>query len=596
MAFFKALIIRDRAEGLESVQWTVYGKIHKLVKATGDRIEYGYDAGGNRTSKQVHYSDTTVNTYYIRDAQGNVLGVYRSTSFNQSVQWKEQHLYGSSRLGMWRADTTVPSAPPVAQTNGHLQDSVLFGSKVYELSNHLSNVLVTISDKKKGVDTSADNVVDYYVAEVTTAQDYYPFGMLMPGRRSDAGHYRFLVTDSAGEGEQVLADLTVDSRTGNVPTEYKATNSITLAPDFTSGVNDEFLAHIVADAGDPSDVAPGSHYSGSEGLYRYGFNGKEYDNEVKGTGNQYDYGFRIYDPRLGRFLSVDPLTASYPWNSTYAFAENDVMRSIDLDGLEKKVVIHWIDKIHDDGSLHISKTSVSIDQSAKFDGWGQPSTASKSSGSVFALTETYYYMMSDKKLYKGKDLLENANVNNVNPPPSAQYDYRPNVMEQKTSDDSKWAGWNLIKRLRLLSRDIDAPDNASTVEDVSMGMLAITSVVGAPAMVRGLLKAEGVAVDGANAATTTSQRNTLQDIFQIKRRKGNADIASGTEAEAMSIGKAWVNGEKATSLNIKDGIGFTDGTRTFRLQWKPKEKMWKANFQENTTSATGQIRRLKMYI
>jgi RHS repeat-associated protein len=69
--------------------------------------------------------------------------------------------------------------------------------------------------------------------------------------------------------------------------------------------------------------------------YRYGFNGKERDNEVKGIGAQYDYGFRIYDPRLGRFLSVDPLTSSYPWNSTYVFAENNPIRFIDLDGLEK---------------------------------------------------------------------------------------------------------------------------------------------------------------------------------------------------------------------------------------------------------------------
>ena len=47
--------------------------------------------------------------------------------------------------------------------------------------------------------------------------------------------------------------------------------------------------------------------------YRFGFNGKENDNEVKwGMGNQQDYGMRIYDPRLGRFLSVDPITRSYP--------------------------------------------------------------------------------------------------------------------------------------------------------------------------------------------------------------------------------------------------------------------------------------------
>jgi RHS repeat-associated protein len=71
--------------------------------------------------------------------------------------------------------------------------------------------------------------------------------------------------------------------------------------------------------------------------YRYGFNGKENDSEVKGEGNQQDYGMRIYDPRLGKFLSVDPLTKEYPWNSTYAFAENDVVRSIDLEGAEKAV-------------------------------------------------------------------------------------------------------------------------------------------------------------------------------------------------------------------------------------------------------------------
>ncbi|WP_261387549.1 RHS repeat-associated core domain-containing protein [Chitinophaga pinensis] len=75
----------------------------------------------------------------------------------------------------------------------------------------------------------------------------------------------------------------------------------------------------------------------SGGGYRYGFNGKENDNEVKGEGNQQDYGMRVYDPRVGKFLSVDPLYREYPWNSTYAYAENDVIRSTDLDGAEKNV-------------------------------------------------------------------------------------------------------------------------------------------------------------------------------------------------------------------------------------------------------------------
>lgn len=68
--------------------------------------------------------------------------------------------------------------------------------------------------------------------------------------------------------------------------------------------------------------------------YRYGFNGKEKDDEAQGSGNQYDYGFRIYNPRLARFLSVDPLTKSYPMLTPYQFASNSPILNLDLDGLE----------------------------------------------------------------------------------------------------------------------------------------------------------------------------------------------------------------------------------------------------------------------
>ncbi len=68
--------------------------------------------------------------------------------------------------------------------------------------------------------------------------------------------------------------------------------------------------------------------------YRYGFNGKEKDDEMKGGGNSQDYGLRIYDSRLGRFLSVDPLTKDYPWYTPYSFAGNKPIAFIDLDGGE----------------------------------------------------------------------------------------------------------------------------------------------------------------------------------------------------------------------------------------------------------------------
>lgn len=79
---------------------------------------------------------------------------------------------------------------------------------------------------------------------------------------------------------------------------------------------------------------PGRQFSVGGG-YRYGFNGKENDCEVKGEGNQQDYGMRIYDTRLGRFLSVDPIYKDYPGLTPYQFASNSPIANIDLDGLEK---------------------------------------------------------------------------------------------------------------------------------------------------------------------------------------------------------------------------------------------------------------------
>jgi RHS repeat-associated protein len=96
-------------------------------------------------------------------------------------------------------------------------------------------------------------------------------------------------------------------------------------------------------------MMPGRNYTAGNG-YRYGFNGKENDNDVKGVeGSQLDYGMRIYDPRLGRFLSVDPLTKSYPMLTPYQFASNSPIAGIDLDGLEFYYTA--------DGKLHGHKTA-----------------------------------------------------------------------------------------------------------------------------------------------------------------------------------------------------------------------------------------------
>ncbi|MFH6996033.1 thrombospondin type 3 repeat-containing protein [Flavobacterium sp. FlaQc-48] len=73
---------------------------------------------------------------------------------------------------------------------------------------------------------------------------------------------------------------------------------------------------------------------GQSDSYRYGFQGQEMDNELKGEGNSLNYTFRMHDPRIGRFFAIDPLASKYPWNSSYAFSENRVMDGIELEGAE----------------------------------------------------------------------------------------------------------------------------------------------------------------------------------------------------------------------------------------------------------------------
>jgi RHS repeat-associated protein len=75
---------------------------------------------------------------------------------------------------------------------------------------------------------------------------------------------------------------------------------------------------------------PSRSFSASS--YKYGFNGKEKDDEVKGGGNSVDFGARIYDSRLGRWLSIDPMSKKYSSYSPYAFAKNNPITNKDYDG------------------------------------------------------------------------------------------------------------------------------------------------------------------------------------------------------------------------------------------------------------------------
>lgn len=258
-------LIRDDAEDISNITWNVYGKITKIeynTTSTRGDIEFAYDPMGNRIMKKVTpkvTTDETVYTYYTRDAQGNVMATYTrkvksGAEAYDNIFISEQHIYGSSRLGYVTSNKNMEDA---YSTSAFYKRTL--GDKQYELSNHLGNVLVVITDRRlaqEGSGASAGKIVGFE-PDVVTAQDYDPFGMLLSGRSWEVG----------------------------------------------SG-------------------------------YRYGFNGKESDPELYEDGNIYDYGFRIYNSRLGKFLSTDPLFKNFPWYTPYQFAGDKPIACLDLDGLE----------------------------------------------------------------------------------------------------------------------------------------------------------------------------------------------------------------------------------------------------------------------
>lgn len=282
-------LIEDKSEKIDAIEWTVYGKVKSVTRTALSGLadlDFTYDASGNRSTKTVKngpQADDWERTYYVRDASGNLLATYKSTVDNNvsnggnyvaRFSLEEQQLYGSARLGIKKineelfseefsgtlgADIWDYAGAVVGQNNvptpGDRGEQIR-GDVRYELADHLGNVRSVITDRK--LPTQNGGGVDY-APDVVSAQDYYPFGMLMPGRQY-----------------------------ANV--------------SFTN-----------------SD-------------YRFGFNGMERDDEVKGSGNSYDFGARIYDARLGRWLARDPMEASYMSFSPYNFVLNSPIGAKDPDG------------------------------------------------------------------------------------------------------------------------------------------------------------------------------------------------------------------------------------------------------------------------
>ncbi len=247
-------LIKDTQEEIESIEWTTDHKIRRITRTEGSTkpdLEFLYDGMRNRIMKlEIAQSPVAVPniTWYVRDANGKLLALYEQAG--HALFLRERCLYGQDHLGLNTRELNLTDG---SLPTGEEQPIQLdYGTKQYELKDHLGNVNVVVSGKRLPV---YDNGLAVgFSAEVLSVNDYYPFGMSMPGRTYNSGKYR------------------------------------------------------------------------------YGFNGMEKDDEVKGEGNSYDFGLRHYDPRLGRMKSIDPRTPEYPWQSPYVYHRNNPINFIDYLG------------------------------------------------------------------------------------------------------------------------------------------------------------------------------------------------------------------------------------------------------------------------
>jgi len=311
---------------------------------------------------------------------------------------------GTSRFKM---DNVVIDKVTQISTNKH---SYTKGSRNFELSNHLGNVMSVVTDKKTsatGTVISAEyfnqgasndwftgGTYEYSTADAnlkisSTLNNAWGVNKNMTTIQGHQYEVRFDASDCEGSSTQWAISAKDEVNGTWYPATYFTTGAIVWSFTATSNttrikfqlsdgayvseqitptyicldnvlINDLDLAHYEADVISYSDYYPfGSLMPGrnaSSGDYRYGFNGMEKDDEVKGsTGSSYTTTWRQYDPRIARFMSVDPMALHYSWQSPYVALDNNPIWFIDPNG-DKAVNAHEKSKNKLEGDV-ASKTT-----------------------------------------------------------------------------------------------------------------------------------------------------------------------------------------------------------------------------------------------
>ncbi|MFN4233851.1 MAG: YCF48-related protein [Bacteroidia bacterium] len=185
---------RNDQKEIAEIKYTATGKVKEVIRIANSskkNLKFDYDAMGNRIAKHI-YSSANVwesSEYYIKDAQGNTMSVYKYQNDPQtqtsSFAQTEKYLYGSTNFGKDKTITEMIGA----STQSNVASRTL-ENKHYNGANHLGNILTVFTDKKYPLDTNTDGTVDGYLADVISSNDYYPFGVVMKERSFSVANVR----------------------------------------------------------------------------------------------------------------------------------------------------------------------------------------------------------------------------------------------------------------------------------------------------------------------------------------------------------------------------------------------------------------------
>ncbi len=180
-------LAKDKIEEIDTILWTITNKVKEIRRTSGStkkNLVFDYDALGHRIAKHVYDNPGWIlekSTYYVLDAQGNQLSMYELRAEESSASYflAERNIYGTQRIGSL-TDTIDLSHLETLPSYGWL------GNRSYELTNHLGNVLTSISDLVYPI-SSGGTAIDYYQVGINRVTDYSPFGVQLDGRTITGG-------------------------------------------------------------------------------------------------------------------------------------------------------------------------------------------------------------------------------------------------------------------------------------------------------------------------------------------------------------------------------------------------------------------------